>query len=382
MNAPKSRKEISVVVATHVALSGNTEIFGTSHSLIRYVVHQGYKHFIIKHDLQHDRLPLVETNQRKIFKPCDARFFSRLSFFGDMLSNLFIISRFGKIDLFIGVDPVNALTGLFFRFLGRAKTVVYYSVDYTPNRFGVYVLDFLYRVLDMFCALHANEVWSVSKRLHGLRLRQNLGNSKNVYMPNSPEHGSFKIYPPNEIKKHSVVIVANLSESLAFELLIEAMKRVKEQVPDVRLDVIGDGFAHRYFVDLVEQNHLDETIFFLGYLNHNKLECELGKYAVGLAIYSGKSSWNYYGDSTKAREYLAAGIPVILNSIPSTSADVKNTGSGEVVPLNAEALASSIVSFLTQSNKWNKCRLNAIHLSKEFDKKMMLDNAFKRLVGS
>jgi glycosyltransferase involved in cell wall biosynthesis len=381
MSAPEIRKNLSVAVVTHVVFSNMREIYGPAHSLMNYVKQHRYNYLFIRFDLYHKTYLLIETNQKSP-AICTSHILSRLSFLGDILYVFFIILKFGKIDIFIGIDPLNALAGLILRFIGRTKLVVYFSVDYSASRFGAPILDFLYRMLDTICAKKANEVWNVSKRIYNLRKRQNLDKSKIIYVPNSPEFGVFKIHSHSKVRKHSIVLVSNLTESIDFELILEALKIVEKRIPDVHLDVIGDGPAYSRFMKLVEQNDMKGKISFLGYINHKKLEQELGKYVVGLAIYSGKDSWNYYRDSMKIREYLAAGIPVVTDSSHSASEDIRNATAGEVIPLNAEALASSLIRILGKKDVWKKYRQNAILLAKKLDKNRILDQAFKRLIST
>lgn len=382
MSAPKIRENLSIAVVTHVAFSSMREIYGPAHSLMDYIKQHHYNYLFIRFDLQHRTHPLIETNRKKPSSDACPPIFTRLSFLGDLLYCFFILLRFGKIDIFVGVDPLNALAGLILRFIGRTKLVVYFSVDYAISRFRVSILDFVYRMLDIICAKKANEVWNVSKRIYEMRKRQNLDESKIIYVPNSPEFGTFKILPYSKVRKSRIVIVANLTESIPFELIVEALKIVKKRVPDVNLDVIGDGSAYLRFVKLVEQNDMKETVHFLGYMNHKKLEQELGSYTVGLAIYSGKDPWNYYRDSLKIREYLAAGIPVITDPSHSASEDIRTAVAGEVVSLDAEALASSLIRILNEKELWKKYRQNAISLAKKLDKNRILNEAFKRLTST
>ena len=114
-------------------------------------------------------------------------------------------------------------------------------------------------------------------------------------------------------------------------------------------------------------------------MDHSELEDKLGEYAVGLAIYSSEDSWNYYRDSMKVREYLAAGVPVICDPVPSASEDIRGAGAGVVVSLNVNVLALAITDLLTNDNVWLNCRENALLLAHKFDKDILLAAAFTRI---
>ena len=94
----------------------------------------------------------------------------------------------------------------------------------------------------------------------------------------------------------------------------------------------------------------------------------LPKCGLGIALYSGECEWNYYGDSKKAREYLAAGLPVLINNVPSTADDIKKENVGIVFEeLNAEELYRAIEKIFSNADYYNELRNNAINLAQKTD---------------
>ena len=68
-------------------------------------------------------------------------------------------------DIYIAIDPLNALPGVFLKKLGLVKKTIFYSVDYTPTRFENVFLNAAYQKIDKFCAKFSDEVWNVSLRI-------------------------------------------------------------------------------------------------------------------------------------------------------------------------------------------------------------------------
>ena len=78
------------------------------------------------------------------------------------------------MDLFVGIDNLNALAGIFLRKLGAVRRVAYYVIDYTPRRFANPLLNRLYHWIDRTCVRHADVIWNLSSRMHKVRARQGL----------------------------------------------------------------------------------------------------------------------------------------------------------------------------------------------------------------
>ena len=253
----------TVIVATHAVLVNGKEVFGPPHSVVKFLKKNHVKYFFLRFDLYHSGIyPLSETSAGSISLRRSS-VLVRLSYLGDAITAIIETLKFRRADVFIGANPINALVGLFLRFLGNVGQVVYFSVDYSPNRFGISFLDFLYCSLDRFCSKLADETWSVSKRIYEMRANQNLCASKNFYLPNSPDYGSFKVKDSWTVRRESIVLVSTLTQSIAFQLILDAVKEVKVKVPNVQLDIIGTGLAYPIFLDLVIRQGLGDTVRFL-----------------------------------------------------------------------------------------------------------------------
>ena len=64
----------------------------------------------------------------------------------------FIPFRLPAVDCWIGFNNLAAARGLLMRKLGRADTVLYWAVDFVPDRFGRNPLTHVYDLLDRYCA--------------------------------------------------------------------------------------------------------------------------------------------------------------------------------------------------------------------------------------
>lgn len=123
-------------------------------------------------------------------------------------------------------------------------------------------------------------------------------------------------------------------------------------------------------------NHLEDNIVFLGWKDHDEVLDILVKSFIGFALYTKNISWNKYGDSMKAREYVACGLPVIISDIPSNADDIKEYSAGLVVGDLSKAEIERVESFIEKCiidiDFYRHMRNNAIRLGRDFDKDKIL----------
>ena len=99
--------------------------------------------------------------------------------------------------------------------------------------------------------------------------------------------------------------------------------------------------------DLIAKYHLDNHVFFTGYISDNELKDYLSK-AQMVIINKYRTQQNHYCFSTKLGEYLAAAKPVIITNVGEVMNWLENGKSAYIVESeDAEALANAIVHIFT-----------------------------------
>ncbi|MEK9155701.1 MAG: glycosyltransferase [Patescibacteria group bacterium] len=253
--------------------------------------------------------------------------------------------------VFIGVDPLNALCGILLKKIGRTKRIIFYSADYADKRFGNKILNYFYRLIDRICANYADSVWNVSSRI--LQRRKFLSDDRNLFVPNVPSD-DYKKYLNNKRDKYQLITLGVIGDQLDFKGIINAFFDLKIKYPKLSLKIIGSGPKERYCQDYVKAKKLDDTIQFLGYLNHHRALDEISRSGIGLALYNGKWNFNYYGDSMKCREFFCYGLPVITTDTHSTVDEIKLSGAGVVCRMKKDDYKRAIVAILNDYNEYSK----------------------------
>lgn len=269
--------------------------------------------------------------------------------------------------IFIGIDPLNALSGVILKKLGMVKKTVFYSVDYTSTRFKNKLTNLIYLWIDKIVAKNSDEVWNVSKRIIDLRIKQGIQNEKIKYVPNSPRFLDCPRVSDNKINKNQIVMVTGQTHNPVVDLVLKSFAKISRKIPNLKLKIIG-----------TEKIRSQRNVDFLGQLENTKLMQIVSESYVALAIYtfSDKYSWIYYGDSKKTREYLACGVPVIITDVVGTSDDVKKYNAGIVIKAEKGEVTNAIEKLMLDRKYWKTCRENAIKLGRDFDIDSILDNIF------
>ena len=134
----------------------------------------GYTVFHIRHSFSDakDRRSIaslyVGGKEIKVFQSSDSKKFPE--FFVHLRELLFTVKSVSalkeKPDLYIGMDGLCVLFGIFLRFFRKVSKVVYWAIDFVPEkRFKSQLLDFIYKTVNAIGYKRADEMWDLSPRM-------------------------------------------------------------------------------------------------------------------------------------------------------------------------------------------------------------------------
>ena len=303
------------------------------------------------------------------------KFFSVTSYAKDVFCSVYwVIKSKEKWDLVICADNLNALSGLILRKLGKVKKVIYYTIDYIPVRFENKLLNEWYHLIDKFCVYQANKVWNVSPRMEIARrkyrgIKTKPGKQKVV--PMGTWLKGIKRLPFNKIEKHTLVFMGHLIEKQGVQLVIKAMPRIIKKIPDFKFLIIGTGEYEGKLKKLAKKLNLEKNIKFTGYVkSHEKMENMMARCAVGIALYQGgdkQKNFTYYADPGKIKDYLGAGLPIILTNVPHNARQLAKNGCGIIVKNDSKDIVKAVIGLLGNEKKLRKYRQNALSYIEDFD---------------
>ncbi len=361
------------IIATHASYQANKEIHGPAHTIFNFLLNKKVPLTFIRHPLDPSCTASSIYTDHTEYKINTFWKLPVLNFIKEIYINLVHTIKSNDSVTFIGVDPLNMISGLLGRvLLGNRLSTIYYIVDYAEPRFRNRIINLIYITLDRIAITFSNQIWCVSTRICEKKIQHGVNPKKIMLVPNSPIM-QLQHNPPSYNHNLSCILVASLDNYIDFESIIQAIGIVKLTVPKIRLNIIGDGKERKRIMNAVQNAAISDSVVLLGSLDHKSVLEHLSNSFIGIALYSGYANWNVYGDSMKAREYLAHALPVIINDIPSTAQDIAKANAGMVLhTINPEVIASFIIKCVHDLSFYQEMRINAYNLAKRNDKSQIL----------
>lgn len=177
----------------------------------------------------------------------------------------------------------------------------------------------------------------VSKELQ--KFYQNrIGNTKCIYIPNVID----RIYKnPKYSINHNLISVGRLESEKGFSDLIDVVNLLKEQIPDIKLNLIGDGSLKEELNNKIKNLNLQDNIIMHGYLNHEEIE----KIMLESSLYVMTSLTESFG--LVLIEAMSYGVPCIAFDSASGAKEVIENKKLLIDNRNEEKMANTILKLLT-----------------------------------
>lgn len=291
----------------------------------------------------------------------------------------------GKYDLFIGLESIYTLTGIFLKKIGKVKKVVYYVSDFSPNRYGSSLFNSIYLALDRFCAMHADYVWDVSPAMHPARIKEGLDPKKAstlILIPNALFPKQINPAPKNRIMPHSLVFAGTLGLSNGPDIAVAAMPKIIKKYKNATLHIFGSNSTdQKRIMDLIKELQLDKSVIFHGFVKDAiDLTRDIHLYSIGVAPYLNMyGSYRKYGDATKLRLYMGAGLPIITTDVPPLGKEVEKLGAAIITDDTPEAIAKCAIELFNNPKRHQEMREKAIRYAKNNTWENAYSSALQRM---
>jgi glycosyltransferase involved in cell wall biosynthesis len=144
--------------------------------------------------------------------------------------------------------------------------------------------------------------------------------------------------------------------------LLRAFQIVREEIPEARLKIVGDGDCRPALEREASRLGLTESVEFTGYLGKDATVCALHQMSVA-ANCSAKEGWGL-----TVIEANACGVPVIASDVPGLRDSVVDEKTGFLYEYgNIEQLAQKILLVLRDDHLRRRLRTDAIEWARTFD---------------
>lgn len=298
--------------------------------------------------------------------------------------DVFLPLTLPRADAWIAFNNLLCGRGLFERRIGRAGKVLYWAVDFVPDRFGAgSPLTRAYDELDSHCCRRVDLRVELSKQAlagrdarHGLRVEEG---APRVIAPVGAWVDRVPVVPPDGWKSRRVVFIGHLVERMGVDTVLEAMALLAERNFEVTADIAGHGPLEEHLREQAASRSLNDHVRFHGFIpDHRRLESLLSGAAIALAPYSTRvESFTRYADPSKLKSYLAAGLPILLTDVPPNARDLAEHAGAQVLADHPVAFADAIQRMLEDPVDWQRRRLAAKRYARQFDWNTIVGNVLK-----
>jgi len=158
---------------------------------------------------------------------------------------------------------------------------------------------------------------------------------------NAVDHERFSPAPPGEKDPDLLVCVGRVKRYKNIDLLVRAMRRVRERRPRARLVIVGEGDHRPALVRLSRAMGLDGTVEFTGFVPLEEKVRLLRRASLALTA-SPKEGWG-----VTVIEANACGTPVVATDVPGLRDAVVDGTTGRLVPYGSlEKMEEAILALL------------------------------------
>jgi len=290
------------------------------------------------------------------------------------------------VDVWFGFNNLLAARGIAARAAGRAGRVVYWAVDFVPDRFGAgSPMTRAYDRLDAWVCRHADHWVDLSRpAMEGRAARHGLAPGQaapaqvvpvGVWLDRVPQ------VPEDGWRARRVAFLGHLVPRQGVARLVEAIAVLRRRGDDVGLDIAGHGPEEPELRRAAAALGVADLVRFHGFLaDHRDVEAFLTRASVAAAPYeTSADSFTRFADPSKLKSYLAAGLPIVMTDVPHNAAELAARGGAEVVAYAPEAIADGIARCLASPESWGARRAAALAYAVGFDWNTVLGAALPRM---
>lgn len=257
--------------------------------------------------------------------------------------------------------------------LGIIEKIIYSSGDY-------FTQVKLYRWLDQFNATRVDVIWNATDFMTERR-SQDLKSkiAPQLRLPLGLDLHS-EIVGQSRFDSSSIVYMGNLQSRQGFGLIVEALPKLVEKFPNLRLQVVGGGPDESIFRSKVKEMGLDNFVNFYGFVSlQSQLDEILGRAVLGLALYvPEQETATFFTDPGKIKDYLSYGLPILTTRVPQIASEIEQLEAGWVVNYNAPDLEEILDRIFSDREELGRRAANAQNLAKEYEWEKVLDNVLSQ----
>jgi glycosyltransferase involved in cell wall biosynthesis len=173
----------------------------------------------------------------------------------------------------------------------------------------------------------------------------------------------------NQRNRYQIVFMGHILEKQGLDIVIEALPKILRKIPKAQLLIIGTGEYENILKAKVKKLKLEKSVIFAGFVeSHKEVERKLSESILAVATYKpDPDSFTYFADPGKIKNYLSAGLPVILTRVPPIAGEIEKKKCAVITNYNSDDFSKIAIKFLSSARILKQYSKNAIEYAKNFD---------------
>jgi len=160
--------------------------------------------------------------------------------------------------------------------------------------------------------------------------------------------------------RYSAIYTGGITSDRGISVVIDAIPRIIEKIPDFLFVVIGRGYATEQCIDLIQKKNLQKYVRWIGWVDHEKLYDYIRASKIGLIPHIVSDHTNTTIPN-KIFDYMVCGIPVAASDAVPMMRIIKEEKCGKVFKSgNPIELADSVISLYNNTNEYGENGKNAV----------------------
>lgn len=183
---------------------------------------------------------------------------------------------------------------------------------------------------------------------------------KCAVIPNPITEDQYEKYDENLAKENKIITVGRLVEQKNQKMLINAFNEIKNQCPEYKLYIYGEGYLKNDLSKMIKKLNLQNRVFLAG------VEKDVIKHNRNATLFVLPS--NFEGYPNVLIEAMANGILSIATDFPNVTDIIDDKINGFIVERNNEIqLSSLLLEILKNKEKYKYIESNGTNIVKEND---------------
>lgn len=200
---------------------------------------------------------------------------------------------------------------------------------------------------------YADHVTTVTEPMKQTFIRRGADPAKITVVPNAPDRRLLNpdLYPPC-LEKDAFTLISHgtLLERYGLDTLLKAVALLKDEIPQLRVEILGDGPYLGALVELAEALGVREKVEFAGYVPFEEMLRRIAEADIGV-VASKRCPWSDISQTNKMLDYIAMRKPIVISRTQGVAPYYHNPAFAFFEPDDEKDLARVILDLYRHPEK-------------------------------